>query len=417
MYTQRKKPEVSTAIILEKRITNKMGKHPVKLRITFLRKRKYYAIKGEHYNENEFQKIYGEKPRRENKERRRKLDAVENRAIDIIENVLLDFSFEDFEYEYLTHKKDTGTIQSYFETKVDELNKANKLQTATLYKATINSLQLFDKRINFNKITAKYLKSYENWMISNDKSYTTIGIYLRNLKYIINKAIKNKMMSHYPFGIDKDKYQIPKGHNIKKALKISDIEKLFRYKPKKENERIALHYWLFSYLCNGMNMIDIANLKFKNIQGNNLKFIRQKTRDTTTTKVEIDVLLLPEAMEIIKNIGNKNTNPNDYIFPIFNQNLTETEKFYKNKQHIKNTNKHIRNIAREIGIDEKISTYWARHSYSTILKRSGAPIEFISEQLGHQGSKVTQNYLDTFEDEQKEKYSSFLLDFKKKRLN
>ncbi len=415
MHTDRKKPEVTTAIILEKRITNKdKNKHPVKLRITYQRRRKYYTIKTKYLSINEFETIYYQKSRGKNKELRKKFEKIENRAIDIIDNVLNEFSFEAFEKEYLTHKKQETSIKAYFEEKASELDEVNKIQTAALYRATLKSLLEYDKNITFLKISPKYLRNYEKWMIDEGNSYATIGIYLRNLKHIINRAIKNRVVNEYPFGTDKDKYQIPKGKNTKKALTMADIEKLFLYKTENRNEYLALQYFLFSYLCNGMNMVDIANLRYSNIQDNSLKFIRQKTKDTTNTKVEINVYLLPEAFEIINNIGNENTKPDNYVFPVFSDGLSEIDKYKILKQHIKNTNKYLRQIANKIGIDGKITTYYARHSYSTILKRLGTPIEFISEQLGHQSTNVTRSYLDSFEDEQRVMHSSKLVDFEKK---
>lgn len=162
-----------------------------------------------------------------------------------------------------------------------------------------------------------------------------------------------------------------------------------------------------------MNMADVANLKYKNIDGNNIEFYRQKTIDTVKVKTPIKVYLMPEIREIIKSIGNENREPDNYIFPIFKIGFSEIEKHNRLKQHIKITNKYIRRVAAANGIDEKITTYYARHSYSTILKRSGASIEFIGEQLGHQNTKTTQSYLDSFEDEHRAKHSASLINFAK----
>ena len=68
-------------------------------------------------------------------------------------------------------------------------------------------------------------------------------------------------------------------------------------------------------------------------------------------------------------------------------------------------------IGKELKIESKITTYSARHSFATMLKRGGAPLEFISESLGHGDLKTTENYLDSFEDETKEKYANILTDF------
>lgn len=422
MHTDRKKPDVTTAIILEKRVSNKEGKHPVKLRITYQRKRKYYllqesntTLKGESYTPEEYSKIIAENSRGINKAKRLKFDEVEKRAIEIIDS-LGEFSFEAFEFEYLNRRKENTTIQAYFEQKAQELDEEDKVQTANLYRSALKSFLKFDKKISFQRITAKYLKKYENWMIDEGGSYTTVGIYMRNLKHIVNRALDDKIVKVYPFGTAKDKYQIPKSHNTKKALSIIDIEKLYKYQADDRNEFVAQQYWFFSYLCNGMNMADIANLKYKNIKGNSLTFIRKKTKNTTSEKTEINVFLSPETFQILDSIGNVNKEPESYVFPIYTDGLTAIEENKKLKQHIKNTNKYFNRLANKAGVEGNITTYWARHSYSTILKRSGAPIEFISEQLGHQSTKVTQNYLDSFEDEAREKFSAKLLNFNKKDI-
>ena len=49
---------------------------------------------------------------------------------------------------------------------------------------------------------------------------------------------------------------------------------------------------------------------------------------------------------------------------------------------VKRINKRMKLIGEELGIGN-ITTYTARHSYATVLKRSGVNISYISESLGH----------------------------------
>ena len=170
----RKKPDIATAIILEKRVTDKDGLHPVKLRITYQRRRKYYAVKGEHYSVDGFSAVTSPVGRGKNKEKRKTLEAIENRAIEIIDDVLVNFSFEAFEREYLSHKVRSSTVADFFEDKTKELDEANKVQTAILYRSTLISLLKFDPKITFQKITPGYLEKYQKWMIEQENSYTTI---------------------------------------------------------------------------------------------------------------------------------------------------------------------------------------------------------------------------------------------------
>lgn len=59
----------------------------------------------------------------------------------------------------------------------------------------------------------------------------------------------------------------------------------------------------------------------------------------------------------------------------------------------------MKRIGDDIGYDKPLTTYAARHSYATILKRSGTPLGFISESLGHKSLQTIEAYLDSFEDE------------------
>jgi len=56
-----------------------------------------------------------------------------------------------------------------------------------------------------------------------------------------------------------------------------------------------------------------------------------------------------------------------------------------------------------------ILLHTARHSFATVLKRAGANIAYISESLGHQDLKTTENYLASFEREEREKNAAILI--------
>ncbi|MDZ7604366.1 MAG: tyrosine-type recombinase/integrase [Cyclobacteriaceae bacterium] len=72
-------------------------------------------------------------------------------------------------------------------------------------------------------------------------------------------------------------------------------------------------------------------------------------------------------------------------------------------------NQHMKKIGEAIGFDKPLTTYAARHSFATVLKRSGASIELISESLGHQSLQTTEAYLDSFEDTTRRKFTEMLV--------
>lgn len=102
--------------------------------------------------------------------------------------------------------------------------------------------------------------------------------------------------------------------------------------------------------------------------------------------------------------------PDNYLFPI----LTGKEDAFRvklvSREFITKINLRMKRIGEAIGVG-KITTYAARHSFATVLKRSGANIAYISESLGHQDLKTTENYLASFEREEREKNAALLTNF------
>ena len=59
----------------------------------------------------------------------------------------------------------------------------------------------------------------------------------------------------------------------------------------------------------------------------------------------------------------------------------------------------MRTIAKDAGIEGKFTSYSIRHSWATIAKFVGIPVEVISEGLGHRFLNTTEIYLKSFENE------------------
>ena len=74
----------------------------------------------------------------------------------------------------------------------------------------------------------------------------------------------------------------------------------------------------------------------------------------------------------------------------------------KNRVHkvCHEVNLELRTLGKELGISADVTTYVARHSFATVLKKSGVNIGIISQALGHQDIKTTQIYLSKFDNEQ-----------------
>ncbi|KAA6318851.1 integrase [termite gut metagenome] len=154
----------------------------------------------------------------------------------------------------------------------------------------------------------------------------------------------------------------------------------------------------------------MLRLKYANIRNGEIRFLRAKTSRTSKVKKDVCAMLTPEMQSIIDKWGNQSRKPDDYIFGYLTGKETPLKEKTIIQSVIKLCNKRLKKIGTALGI-EGISTYTARHSYATVLKRSGANIAYISESLGHNNLKITENYLASFEREERERNASLLTNF------
>lgn len=403
--------KVTVSFFLDASRPNSEGRCLIKLNIYQRPTKKRYATKY-HATQEEWKKINASNLRDEELKKIKKgLHDISSKAEKVIAK-LVPFSFVAFEEAFFNKEaaKHSTTLKYWFDKYIEHLKHTGQIGTAISYNTTLNSINDFRKNLSLHDITPALLNDYENHLLKNSKSISTVGIYMRQLRAIINQAIDANVISSdkYPF----KKYQIPAGRNIKKALNEADLNKLLSYQPTTADKQKALDFWLFSYLCNGMNFADIIELKPDNISGNYLHFIRAKTKRTKKKDLRpIRVGLNARALEIIKR--QKNTDPaNPYLFPILEKGLTPLTVKHRCQRFIKWVNNKMESIRKELEIEQKIGTYSARHSFSTVLKRKGVSTEFIKESLGHSSLVTTENYLDSFTDDVKLRYASLLTDLK-----
>lgn len=399
----------ATAVIyLDYLRPQKNGKCSVKLKVTYNRKRIYFAT-GIELMPSEFEIImHGKRKTQEQKSIYAKLIQIQNKALQIIDDLPI-FTFDNFKEAFLENDDLKNDVYYYFNKYIERLKLNGQIGTAITYECARNSLHKFKPSLTFAEVTPIFLKKYENWMLSKSNSITTIGIYLRCLRAIFN--LQNIDKSIYPFGKGKNKYIIPTGKNIKKALTPNELAQIYNYNaPEGSKMQMARDYWIFLYLCNGMNVKDFCLLKWKNIDDDILRYHRAKTISTNTENKPIIISLKKEALDIIRKWGIPSINKENYIFPHLNDNMTIDQKQAVIKQLVKTINKYMKRIAKELNIDKSITTYYARHSFATVLKRSGVNIGMISELLGHSNIKITENYLDGFEKDQIRESTKVLID-------
>ena len=119
----------------------------------------------------------------------------------------------------------------------------------------------------------------------------------------------------------------------------------------------------------------------------------------------IRVPLPQQAMELIYKYRS-----NTYLFPIFNESH-KSEQAKANRLHkvITKVNNHLKQIGKELNLPITLTTYVARHSQATVMKKAGVPTALISQIMGYSSERVTQIYLDSFGNDQMDEAMKNLL--------
>lgn len=293
------------------------------------------------------------------------------------------------------------SVSEYLESIIQGLMKENRVGNATHYQALYNSLEKFSKinQLQFVDIDVAFLNKYETHLRGIGNKGNTISIKMRTLKAVYNRAVKDNVIKpdYYPF----NDYNVSKLKDTtrKRSISKEDIQKIIDLDVKVITKRpqsliqFSKDLFLFSYLGCGINMVDMAHLRKENLFDSRVMYKRHKTGK------QISFLLHPLAKDIMEKY---NSNLTGYIFPILDDSVhtTAEQQFRRIKKITYVANKNLKKIGDAIGLQIPLTTYVSRHSFATILKRSGVNVAIISEALGHSDLKTTQIYLDTFENSQ-----------------
>lgn len=386
------------------------GKYPIKLRVNFheyhgKKKKivqKYFAT-GLAADKKEFESIMNS-PRSERlKDMRYTLINLENKANDILKQnpVISPATFE----RLFTGSGSYDNALDLMRLMYEEFEEQGRAGNAIVYKNALSSFSKYGQ-LHFAAITPEWLMKYEKNMLKMGRSTNTIGMYLRVLRAVFNRAVSEKLVSadFYPFG--RRKYVVPSATGRKIALTEKQKNVLLAANLP-EHLREARDLWVFSYLSYGINFADMARLRFADIKENVILTGRKKTDNTIRNKRAIEIPLLDTTRAIIARWGNRSLAPGDYVFPVLRAGLTPKQERAKIQDWTKKVRKGLKEICLLLELPH-VTTYTARHTFATIALRKGASKEFIQEALGHKSMMTTENYLSGFDFEAKLAISSRL---------
>lgn len=413
-------------VILFKGKTLSNGKHPVMLRITINRKQRYVGLKlscspsPRHWNYKEgkfYEKSGVDKYKDKNDDFDKEVRRVKE-IVDEFKNKKIPYTVDDVVNKYRNITTTSDKLLIYMDKIISELNKTGQAGTAAAYLQLRSVLIMFKagkepgrgkeskisvadlqkaQEISVTSVNKEFLENFLIYMKSiRAVKDSSISVYLRTLRSVLNRAIGDGILKdeQYPFSRRKNdrKFKIPKPGATRKRYLSKDLIKLIKNQGIDPEMQLAKDLFLFSFYTMGMAITDMALLKWDAIYDNRVHYWRKKVTQGDDVR-EFAIEILPVASEILDRYRGKGP----YVFPIIRESdKTPALIVSRIKTVTKQVNTTLQVIAAKAGIEGKVTTYVARHSWAMAAKTSGISTAVISEGLGHTTEKTTQVYLDSF---------------------
>lgn len=413
-FEKARRKEITIEPILWHYTSSKEGLHPVKLKITAYRKTKNYPVqingKNIFISAADWDVINSrdKKCGKEHKQIREALISAQANARSAANQLAQTgrpFTFNLFESVFFSKETSTGYM-NVFTAQLNRILGEGRVGTYRAYKNAYDAFNAFlgGREISPYDVTVDLLRDFEQYLKNERKrkaGATTVGMYARALRAIYNLCADQDPMlkQYYPFG-GRGKFKIGDTRKAGKkgdALTAEEIRTFISIDVEAGSPMWeAKLYWLFSFYCQGMNFRDICFLRYANIQGDVIRYTRQKTKRTDDQEI-LEISITPAIREILDALRDPGGRVSSFVFPI----VPEAE---KNPlaveavvlQKIKTTNKWLKRVCVANGLPS-VTTYWSRHSYANLLKSTGTSVEMIRELLGHSDIRTTEHYLKRFD--------------------
>jgi len=248
------------------------------------------------------------------------------------------------------------------------------------YQAAFKHIKIFCK-VQYNnedfllsEISHKFITSFEFYLKTTARcQHNSAMKHIKALKKVVLIALANDYMRKDPFA----NYKITQKAVQRECLTQQEINKLIE--KEFDIERIEIVRDLFVFQCyTGLSYRDLEKLSKNHIQIG-IEGYKWIILNRTKTGSECRVPILPEAEKILKKYKN---NPCHQI----KQTLLPVPSNQK-------MNAYLKEVADLCGVNKKLHTHLARHTYATTITLSnGIPMETVSKLLGHKKIATTQIY-------------------------
>lgn len=341
----------------------KNGKGYIEVEITYANKRKWLST-GVAVSPKQWNDSRGIVNHPNNAELNLRINAVKGQIDSFIRNLMAKgkpFTWEDLNAMLERHNNSESFV-AFVERRIEEQHDICE-RTKKAHRKLVAALNRFGKIQSFDSLTRPNVLLYDDWLHTQNYAQPTIHTYHKLLKRYINEALSREL-------IEKDPYigmRIERGHSkARKYLTEDEIKQLRECElnlPTLERVRD-----LFIFQCyTGLAYADLSKFDFTNVVQRNGRYVVQDTRQKSGE--DFYIVLLSPALEILRK----------YNFELPS---------ISNQQY----NLRLKVVADKAGMDKKLTTHMARHSFACFALNAGMPIEVVSKALGHTNINTTQVY-------------------------
>jgi integrase len=420
--TQHKEGKATISVVYKVGKTLADGSHPFLIRITKDRKQVFrstgLSLHPKHWNakKQEIRRSYPEPQRRKLLDDLRKWELKYSEAAEALADADERHDADAVLAEAIKGREALRRVKllEFTDEIAANMEAAGQIGNAGTYRDLRNQLVKFIRKecgtsdIPFERVTVAFCNRWETTLRADGLRDTTLSLRFRTLRAVLNKAIADGSMKleAYPFArtvAEKHKFSVGKFDvsTTKRAISREAIRRLEALAPSTDRLRLAKDVFLFSFYCGGINFVDLAQLQWSNLEtdeqgGQRLRYERQKTGGRFSIKLVAPAAAIVAFYRLITHQG-----PDSYLFPILDRSVHQTRTQIKNRLHkvLGQVNQDLKELAPLAGIETPLTTYVARHSFATSLKRGGVATGMISEAMGHRSEAITAIYLGSFESE------------------
>lgn len=278
--------------------------------------------------------------------------------------------------DIISDRKKSVLLSEAIEAHVVNLN----APTARRYRNVKSHVEKFnDAPIAHVNIT--YMKQFEKYLREKNLAPVTIHRYLGFLKTAIRAQRKIGNFSD-EYVLD---YSVKASHVKKDHLTFEEFDRW------NSVEKLPLYRDLFSacVYTRGTRIGDILQLREENINDDRLEFTEQKTQKLKS------IYLFPELLKIINRYSDRRHY--GYLFPMLDYDWVNPRKHYWFHRHIQSKttiiNRKLKIVAAHAGVDKKITTHVARHTFTWMADKSNLNSRDIQKMMNFSSLQIMENYI------------------------